>query len=118
MKINRKAAVGMAAALGVAALTANAMADPKSNPRVTEEEAKSLALSAVPGSVQEAELEDEKGKSVYSVEIQPTGGGNRQEVLIDSETGEVIAIEAGDTEQDGPENGEQHEDEDNENEAE
>ena len=62
----------------------------QADPSLTAAEAEAIALAAVPGDVTETELELEDNRLVYEVEI-----GN-QEVLIDANSGELIAIEIDD----------------------
>ena len=59
-------------------------------PTLTAAEAEAIALSAVPGEVSETEPDVEDNRLVYEVEI-----GN-QEVLIDANSGDVIAVEVDD----------------------
>jgi uncharacterized membrane protein YkoI len=60
--------------------------------RKTPAEAEALALQVVPGTVVESELEKERGRWVYSVDIRPARGGE-VEVLIDAESGATVAVE-------------------------
>ena len=65
----------------------------KYKPKLTMEQAREAALKAVPnGTVKSQELEKEKGKWVYSFDIQT--GKEIREVWIDPETGELLANEA------------------------
>jgi uncharacterized membrane protein YkoI len=77
----------------VAGPTAAATAEPQ-RPIVekTLAEAEALALHVVPGTVVESELERERGRWVYSIEIRPARGG-QVEVLIDANDGSTVAIE-------------------------
>jgi uncharacterized membrane protein YkoI len=78
----------------VAAPTAAATAEPQPpTVKKTLAEAEALALQAVPGTVVESELERERGRWVYSVEIRPARGGE-VEVLIDANDGSTVAVEA------------------------
>ena len=66
-------------------------------PKVTFEEAKTIAVKAVKGSVEatEAELElEEDGEFTYEVSVE--AGGVETEVEIDAQTGEVLEMEADD----------------------
>jgi uncharacterized membrane protein YkoI len=71
-----------------------AVARPGQPPPVkkTLAEAEVLALQVVPGTIVESELEREKGRWVYSIEIRPDGGGEI-EVLIDADDGSTVAVE-------------------------
>ena len=62
---------------------------------ITVEESKEIALTRVPGTVEEVELEDEDGYLFYEVEVDARDG-NEYEILIDAETGDVIAVESED----------------------
>lgn len=71
----KEATPGLAARATVAAATANA-----------------TALAAVPGGhIQEAEIEEEHGRLVYSYDIKVPGRGGIDEVLIDAKTGAVVS---------------------------
>ncbi|PIN75852.1 hypothetical protein COV18_01580 [Candidatus Woesearchaeota archaeon CG10_big_fil_rev_8_21_14_0_10_37_12] len=59
--------------------------------RVTQEEAKMIALSQVPGRVTDVEAERKRGKDAFVVEIRD--GGDEIDVVIDIETGAVLGIE-------------------------
>ena len=70
-------------------------------PALTEAAAIEIALTAMPGEVQEIELENEDGKMMYEIEILAAADGQEMEIEIDAETGEVIEIEAdGDSDED------------------
>lgn len=60
--------------------------------KITEEQAKEIALNALPGTVTEVGIEKKFGKLVYVVEI--TKNYIEKDVIIDIETGEVIRIES------------------------
>jgi uncharacterized membrane protein YkoI len=67
-------------------------AAPKYTPKVTMAQAREAALKAVPGAtVKSEELEKEKGKWIYSFDLQ--SGKEIREVWIDPETGKVLANE-------------------------
>jgi hypothetical protein len=64
--------------------------------KTTMDQAKAIALAAVPGTIKHAELEKEHGKWIYSIEIRPANDTNRKhikEVNIDANTGKVLVIE-------------------------
>ena len=64
----------------------------KYKPKVTMAQAREAALKAVPGAtVKSEELEKEKGKWIYSFDLQ--SGKDIREVWIDPETGKVLANE-------------------------
>lgn len=54
--------------------------------------ARKIALEQVAGTVTEEELEEEKGRWVYSFDIKPSSGPE-MEVEIDANTGEVVEVE-------------------------
>jgi uncharacterized membrane protein YkoI len=67
--------------------------------RITEAEARSLALARVPaGRVVDAELEEEDGRLVYSYDLEVDGLPGRMDVEIDAMTGEVLGVEHEDEE--------------------
>lgn len=63
--------------------------------KITVEQAKQAALAKVPGTVVSATLEDEDGVAAYVVNITPSAGGNAQEVTVNAVSGQVIAEQAG-----------------------
>ncbi len=60
--------------------------------RITEAEAKEIALNEVPGIVTGIGTETLSGKEVYVVQIEPDNGPET-DVFIDMETGDVISVE-------------------------
>ena len=62
--------------------------------KITKAEAKKIALAKVPnGKVKEAELEEEKGKLIWSFDIKTKGSKDITEVNIDAITGDVVGVE-------------------------
>lgn len=59
--------------------------------KITMHEAKEIALAEVDGEITSAELDDEKGRSYYEIEI--FDGTYEYELEIDIETGEIIDFE-------------------------
>jgi len=59
--------------------------------RITEEDAKAIALQAVSGTITDIEIEREQGYIVYAVELDTSEG--ETDVKIDMETGKIIKIE-------------------------
>lgn len=59
---------------------------------ISKAKAKETALKAVNGVVEEIDLERERGKLVYEVEVQKSGSSQDTTVIIDAKTGELIAI--------------------------
>ena len=76
--------------------------------KITQDEAINAALEKVPGTVEEVELEDEKGTIVYEIELVSTDG-TEHEVEVDAQTGEVLKVEADDDDE--------NEEEDSQNQA-
>lgn len=70
--------------------------------------AEKAALRAVPGTVEEAELDDENGYVVYEVEV-AGDDGKSHDVAIDAGNGQVLDQEAGEDE--GPEEPDEEADE-------
>ena len=62
---------------------------------LTEEQVIEIALSEVPGQVQEIDLERHRGTQIYEVEILAADGAE-MEVEIDAETGDVLKVDAED----------------------
>jgi hypothetical protein len=62
--------------------------------RVPKADAQSIALAKAPGgTVKECELEKEKGKLIWSFDIETPGSQNITEVQVDAKTGEIVSIE-------------------------
>lgn len=57
---------------------------------ISPEQAKALALCAVPGQLSSGEMETNNGRTVYQVTVLPTGKQTHSKVEIDAFTGEVI----------------------------
>jgi len=62
---------------------------PKVKADITPQAAQAAALKARPGKVGEVELENEKGKAVYSIDI--TADGQKYEVTVDGHDGHVLS---------------------------
>ncbi|MGH7280525.1 MAG: PepSY domain-containing protein [Polyangiaceae bacterium] len=62
--------------------------------KVSEGDARSLALRTVPGVVVAHELEHENGRWIYSFEIKPNGETRPlvKEVNIDADTGRIVEV--------------------------
>ena len=60
--------------------------------KITEEQAKVIALKAMPGKVTKVVIEKRKGKTVYAVEIQSETKGEK-DVWVDVVTGKVVGID-------------------------
>ena len=62
--------------------------------RISEEQAKSAALTAVPGTVTGAGIENEDGNVVYGVRVRTAAGV--QDVKVDAGTGKILHVEKDD----------------------
>lgn len=96
-------------------LTSVALAKPaheRVEHKLTTEDARKIALDKVPGTVKHSELEKERGRWVYSIEIQPEGAkaGALKEVTVAADDGSIVAIEDesddGEADDDNEEDGE------------
>ncbi len=79
---------------------------------VTAEESKEIALNTIPGTVEEVELENEDGLTVYEVEVQAEDG-NEYDVIIDAQTGNIIEVELDDDDRYDDDNDDDRYDDDN-----
>ena len=62
--------------------------------RITKVQAQDIALAKAPGgTVKECEIETEHGRLVWSFDIAMPGTRDVTEVLVDAQTGEVVAVE-------------------------
>ncbi|MGG3452246.1 PepSY domain-containing protein [Domibacillus aminovorans] len=59
---------------------------------VTKEESIAIALKEVPGKVKDAELEDEDGVVVYTVDV-IDDKGEEKEIVVDAKSGKVLKVE-------------------------
>jgi hypothetical protein len=70
----------------------NVAHSPDTHSKVTEAAARAAALRAVPdGKIQSAELENEKGAQVWSLDIERPGTRTITEVLVDAGTGKIVS---------------------------
>jgi uncharacterized membrane protein YkoI len=60
---------------------------------LTEEQVIEIALTEIPGEVQEVELENRRGTQIYGIEIL-SADGEEMEVVIDAQTGDVLRVKA------------------------
>jgi len=96
-----------------------AVAPLRAQTRISKDSAAEVARSQVPGGrIQSAEYEHEKGRWVWSFDLEVAGRSGIQEVLVDASTGQVVALqhesaaaEAGEAaaEKEGSEAGEENE---------
>ncbi len=75
---------------------------------ITPQAAQAAALKAKPGKAGEVELESEKGRAVYSVDV-TAAGGQKFEVKVDGHSGRVLSTEV-DNDKDEKEGGTDDED--------
>ena len=62
--------------------------------KISRADAEKLALAKAPnGTIQEGELEREKGKLLWSFDIATPGTKDITEVAVDAVTGQVVAVE-------------------------
>ena len=60
---------------------------------ISEDQAKEIALKAVPGKVTDIAIEKKFGANRYVVEVMPTTGGKELDVIIDMTSGKVLKVE-------------------------
>lgn len=77
------------------------------NPKISEEQAKNIALNAVKGKVTDIEAKKVNGVYAYEVEIQ--SNGQEADVLVNMMTGKIESIETETADNDDDENGESEE---------
>ena len=78
--------------LAGAALAKDKPAAAPAEAKITEDQAKEIALKTLPGKVTGVAIEKKKGKTVYAVEIMTEKQGEK-DVLVDVVTGKVIGID-------------------------
>src|SRR5215831_8836262 len=62
--------------------------------KVTRAEAEKIALAKAPGgTIKEGEIENEKGKLIWSFDISMPGTKDIKEVNVDAITGDVLSVE-------------------------
>jgi two-component system sensor histidine kinase QseC len=95
---------GAVLALAAGCATEKSQAELQAQAKISKAQAQQTALARVPnGTVNTCELEEEKGKLVYSFDITNPGAREITEVLVDAMTGEVIAIDKESPEQEAKE---------------
>ena len=82
-------AIAFATMLSAGAFAAAAT---KPQPKITMAQARATALKKAPGTVKSEELENEKGKLIYSFDI-ATSKSDVTEVNVDAMNGKVIAVQ-------------------------
>jgi uncharacterized membrane protein YkoI len=88
--MQKKQIVGfvVAAAMSVGAFAAATTAKPK----ITMKQARATALERAPGTVKSEELENEKGKLIYSFDI-ATSKTDITEVNVDAMNGKIVSVQ-------------------------
>jgi uncharacterized membrane protein YkoI len=61
-------------------------------PKITEEQARKIALERIPGKVTDVTIERKKGRNVYVVEIR-TSDGDEKDVFVDIVSGEIVGTD-------------------------
>ena len=75
-----------------AILTGSAFAATAAKPKITMAQARATALKKAPGKVTSEELENEKGKLIYSFDIATSKSGVT-EVNVDAMNGKIVAVQ-------------------------
>jgi peptidase YpeB-like protein len=66
----------------------------KAKAKITQAEAEKTALAKVPtGKIKATELEMEKGRLIWSIDMTTPGTKNITEVEVDAKTGKIVAVE-------------------------
>src|SRR5262245_26557310 len=60
--------------------------------KISEAQARKIALARVPGTVRSEELEREHGRVVYSYDIERPGKPGVEEVQVDAKTGKIVSV--------------------------
>jgi hypothetical protein len=68
-------------------------AEPSAGKTISQDEAKLVAVKAVPGKAINVAVEKLKGINRYVVEVVPTAGGKELDVIVDMVSGKVIGVE-------------------------
>ena len=87
-------ALGLIAGLGFVAIAKDKKNKLEDKAKITKAEAEKTALEKAPdGKIESADLEEEDGKLIWSVDISRPGTKNITEVAVDAITGKVISTE-------------------------
>ena len=65
----------------------------KKDAKISVEQARSTAVTKVPGDIQEEELENEHGRLVYSFDIRAVGQKDITEVQVSAIDGSIVSVE-------------------------
>ncbi len=60
--------------------------------KISEPEARKIALARVPGTVRSEELEREHRRIIYSYDIEQSGKPGVEEVQVDAKSGKIVSI--------------------------
>ena len=82
----------MMIAAGFAFVGGEAAAQTQTKAKISEDQAKKIALKYLPGEITGVKIERKKGKDVYAVEIQSKDRGE-VDVLVDIVTGKVVGTD-------------------------
>ncbi|MEA2165893.1 MAG: hypothetical protein QOK37_4020 [Thermoanaerobaculia bacterium] len=85
-------AFALATMLSAGAFAGTASKTTKQQPKITMEQARATALAKAPGKVTSEELENEKGKLIYSFDI-ATSKTDVTEVNVDAMNGKIVAVQ-------------------------
>jgi len=91
MNLNKKITAAFAFAT-IVTCSAFAVTAAKPQPKITMAQARATALKKAHGTVKSEELENEKGKWIYSFDI-ATSKTDVTEVNVDAMTGKVVAVQ-------------------------
>jgi hypothetical protein len=81
-------------ALAGGCATEKSQADLQAQAKISQAQAQQIALTKAPGgTVKSGELEEEKGKLIWSFDIVAPGSKDITEVAVDAISGEVISVE-------------------------
>ena len=101
------AAALLAAGIAGCATEKKCCAKLEAQAKVSRAEAEKTALAKVPGgSIKEGDIEEEKGKLIWSFDITTPGSKNITEVAVDAKTGEVVSVDVETPEQQAKEKAE------------
>ncbi|MEO8117886.1 MAG: PepSY domain-containing protein [Rhodoferax sp.] len=76
----------------VAVAVAAAENTPSPTAKISEEQAKAIALKKIPGKVTDVTIEKKRGKTVYVVEVMTESQGEK-DVFIDMQSGAVVGTD-------------------------
>jgi uncharacterized membrane protein YkoI len=92
IRVRTRGALILGCALLVLASGAIAEDKPQQAAKISEEQAKAIALKKMPGKVTDVAIEKKRGKTVYVVEVMTESQGER-DVFIDMQSGAVVGTD-------------------------